>query len=392
MKKILLSAAALFASTAVAASADLPVRAAPIMAAPVFTWTGFYVGANVGWGRADRDDRFGSLNNLRVPACSNPGAFTCIVANGSILPITPVTVPPTPAGTTVPVSIVGGLPGGVGFGGTGRGSRDGFVGGVQAGWNYQLTPGAGVVIGLEVDAQYAGFGRNRNDCTFGGCFGAGGGFVTAAPAVALSNDPAVLAAAPTGLVAPGYPAVGGVNVALFNNALARQERRRVDGFATARVRLGYAFDRLLVYATGGFAFVEHSNRGACFGCGGFANGAAVAVANPAFFGTTTPGVNFAAVPAITAANAVAPSVLPRPGNNDVGLALGAGLEYAFTNNLSAKVEGLWLTFSQGKQVPVSTPVGVTNVGAPVLGTIVSGGRNVSDFGLVRVGLNYKFGP
>lgn len=385
MKKILLSAAALVASSAIASSADLPVRAAPIMAAPAFTWTGFYVGANVGWGRADRDNEFNPLNTLRVPACSNPGAFTCIVANGSIVPVAITNVPPVAAGTTNPISIVGAP----GFGGTGQGSRDGFVGGVQAGWNYQFTPGSGVVIGVEVDGQYAGFGRNRNDCTFGGCVGAGNGFVTAGPAVALSNDPAVIATAPTGLAAPGYPAVGGVNVALFNNAFA-QQRRRIDGFATARVRLGYAFDRLLVYATGGFAFIEGSNRGGCVGCG-FANGAAVAAANPTFFGSTTPGVNFAAGPFLTGAGTVGPTPLFPRANNDVGLALGAGVEYAFTNNLTAKLEGLWVTFSGRQEVAGTSVVGVTNVGAPVFATSVRG-RNVDDFGVVRVGLNYKFAP
>src|SRR3954463_8102838 len=54
MKKLLLSATALFALTAGAGAADLPIRSAPpapiIAAVPVFTWTGFYVGVNAGYG------------------------------------------------------------------------------------------------------------------------------------------------------------------------------------------------------------------------------------------------------------------------------------------------------------------------------------------------------
>src|SRR5918997_478817 len=53
MKKILLSTTALIAMTAMAAAADLPARTlapAPIpVAAPVFTWSGFYAGINGGY-------------------------------------------------------------------------------------------------------------------------------------------------------------------------------------------------------------------------------------------------------------------------------------------------------------------------------------------------------
>ncbi|MGU3494303.1 outer membrane protein [Xanthobacteraceae bacterium A53D] len=58
MKKILLCATALALLTAPAAAADL-ARAYPVKAVvpvvPVFSWTGFYVGANAGYGWADFD-------------------------------------------------------------------------------------------------------------------------------------------------------------------------------------------------------------------------------------------------------------------------------------------------------------------------------------------------
>jgi len=51
MKRTLLCAAALISMTSLGHAADLPSRAlapAPIYVAPAFTWTGFYVGGNVG--------------------------------------------------------------------------------------------------------------------------------------------------------------------------------------------------------------------------------------------------------------------------------------------------------------------------------------------------------
>ena len=63
MKKILLASVALFGFAGAASAADLPVRAAPpapiIAAVPVFTWTGFYVGVNAGygWNANDRHHR-----------------------------------------------------------------------------------------------------------------------------------------------------------------------------------------------------------------------------------------------------------------------------------------------------------------------------------------------
>jgi outer membrane immunogenic protein len=116
MKKILLASVALFGFAGAASAADLPVRAAPpapiIAAVPVFTWTGFYVGVNAGFGW--------NTNNESV---------------------------------FVP---------GVGL--VDSGSDGGFVGGGQIGYNYQI---GSFVLGAEADIQYADLGNNnRNDLLF----------------------------------------------------------------------------------------------------------------------------------------------------------------------------------------------------------------------------------
>ena len=53
MKKLLLGVAALLAisATSPVSAADMPMKAAPPPPIiPVYNWTGFYVGANGGWG------------------------------------------------------------------------------------------------------------------------------------------------------------------------------------------------------------------------------------------------------------------------------------------------------------------------------------------------------
>jgi len=65
MKKALIAGAALLAlGTGVASAADLPVKAppAPVYAPPIFTWTGFYIGGNIGaaWAHSEwHDSLFG---------------------------------------------------------------------------------------------------------------------------------------------------------------------------------------------------------------------------------------------------------------------------------------------------------------------------------------------
>jgi outer membrane immunogenic protein len=96
-------------------AADMPLKAPPPAPAPVYNWTGWYVGVNAG-------ASFGSVNT-----------------NFNATPVTVV----TSAGTfTTP-----------GFAGSNREYPDGFMGGGQIGYNWQYSPL--IVVGLEADFQGA---------------------------------------------------------------------------------------------------------------------------------------------------------------------------------------------------------------------------------------------
>ena len=105
--------------------------------------------------------------------------------------------------------------------------------------------------------------------------------------------------------------------------------------STARVQLGYAFDRLLVFGTAGGAID------------------AIRV------GLNPPGTFFTAPP-------------------QLGWTAGGGIEYAFTDFITAKVEYLYVALGT-----VACPVGA-NCGI-VTATSISLNEN-----LVRAGVNYKF--
>src|SRR5713101_5392807 len=97
---IAVTVAALFSATPVVA-ADMPVKARGPAIVPVYNWTGFYAGVNLGWGWD-----------------SGSGTITL-------------------GGATGPYS----------------GSGNGVLGGVQAGDNYQVRA---MVLGVETDIQGSG--------------------------------------------------------------------------------------------------------------------------------------------------------------------------------------------------------------------------------------------
>jgi outer membrane immunogenic protein len=237
MKKILLSSVALLGLTAGAMAADLPSRRAPapvFSAVPVFTWTGFYVGVNAGVGFSNNDD------------------------DGIVF-----------GADTI-------------FGDSDDDTS--FIGGAQAGYNYQI---GSFVVGVEGDLQWADFGGTT--------------YVFPTGTATVDSD---------------------------------------DWFGTVRARAGVAFDRALIYATGGWAFTD----------------------------------------------------------NRSGWVVGGGIEYAFTNNLTVKLEGLYVNLDNNNNNNGccfgNGIVGVSNTGAAITQAnfgFFGNNRNNDDFFIVRAGINYKFG-
>lgn len=113
----------------------------------------------------------------------------------------------------------------------------------------------------------------------------------------------------------------------------------VDWFGTVRGRLGYAFDRTLVYATGGFAF-----------------------------GSVNTAVTFADDDGFTTF---------KDDGTETGFVIGGGFEHALTPSWSLKAEYQYIDFG-------SVQVSGANFGDPVSANVDN------QFHTVRAGLNYKF--
>src|SRR5258708_4773665 len=127
-----------------ALAADLPARTytkAPVYVDPGYDWTGFYIGGNAGysWGRASTD---GNLTGTQ--SVSEFVAFS-----GALRPGFPIV---TPLATT-PL--------------TGRANANGFIGGGQAGYNWQFNKTW--VFGLEADIQGSDESGSADVCLVAGC-------------------------------------------------------------------------------------------------------------------------------------------------------------------------------------------------------------------------------
>jgi outer membrane immunogenic protein len=256
MKKMLMTAAALVVLNFGASAADLPSRSAPasVAAQPAFTWTGFYLGLNAGYG----GDSFNYPIKLTVPAV--PAA---VGANANL-------------------------------------TSSGILAGAQAGYNYQM---GAFVVGVEADFGFAN----------------------------ISGKLDLNAAA----VAGGFGAAGGVNIG-----------SEIENLGTVRARLGYAWDRALFYVTGGWAY---GNVSTSISAGGNAG--------------LLPGGGFSYSKT----------------NMQNGWTLGAGVEYAFTNNLTFKTEYLYADLGKGNVYSR-----VYNSGSAVNWDVEAKAH------IVRAGLNYKF--
>jgi len=211
MRKVLVAGLGLLAVVAMprgTMAADLPVKAPPPPVAVPFSWTGFYVGANAGysWGRA---------NTTLVES-----SVTTTTATITTLAVTPV----ASATAITPVTFVG----------SDRAKMNGWLGGFQAGYNWQINRW---VWGLEGDLQLTG---ERGGTSF--CF---------------PLDTACGA---------GTTTAGTANYSL-------------RWLGTLRGRAGMTWDRVLLYATGGLAVGQIH--------GDFTDGIAAGPLTPATLATTS---------------------------------------------------------------------------------------------------------
>lgn len=131
-------------------------------------------------------------------------------------------------------------------------------------------------------------------------------------------------------------------------------------FGTVRARLGFAANRALFYVTGGLAWASGGNdpRVAWY------NNGLTPVRDPE-------------------------AVFSRGGRNDIGWTLGAGVEYAMTNNWTIRAEYLYVDLGKEDNAWNCAPAGAVPCTAATLVDLT--GRKDVNFNVVRVGVNYKFG-
>lgn len=186
-----------------------------------------------------------------------------------------------------------------------RVDRDGFIGGGQIGYNWQFSPN--LVFGVETDISYVDNRRTSN-------------FVTASLPTA---------------VPPNVP---------LNNSF----RSGMEYFGTVRGRIGYAWDRTMIYATGGLAYAEVENSSVLFG-----------PANQIQFAGGSRRM-------------------------ETGYTVGGGIEHALAPNWSVKAEYLYYDLG-------STTANVAFVPGGGGGGTGYNTRFENDGHIVRAGLNYKLG-
>jgi outer membrane immunogenic protein len=247
MKYFLVGTIALFAFASVnaARAADVAVKAPPAPVASAYSWTGFYVGANGGYGWGDPTVSF-SPNDL------------------------------------VAASLFDGTLGGTSPGPTSF-SKSGGLGGLQAGYNWQVDPKW--VLGLETDFDWSGIKGNGT-----------------------SNFSVYPLA-----VFPGGPS----NI---------QANQNIDWFGTVRARVGLLpTNNALIYGTAGFAYGHTTERLSL-------NTANLTAAGNGVFGfTCDTGVN---------------CFVGSSSHTETGWTAGAGFEYApWNNNVTLRAEYLYISLS-----------------------------------------------
>jgi len=251
-----------------------------------YSWTGVYFGLNGGLGW---DNTKTNYSYSSIPAPSPPGFEDVFGAGGPLNVTGDSAVQSAIADGYLPVSL---------------GDSSGTFGaiGAQFGYNYQMQQ---MVIGFEADLDWADGVRSAN-------------FVAPPNIASLTNV--------------GHQSAG------------------LQWLGTARLRAGYAFDRALIFATGGVAFGGIKAESSASEFDG---------ANTDIFAGSASGAK-------------------------VGYALGGGVEYAFAANMSLKAE--YLYYDLGK---ANYTVAAANTIAEGEGLFVNASQRL-DGSLVRIGLNVRY--
>jgi outer membrane immunogenic protein len=274
MVKNLLTGVAVAALTAIGAvaaqAADLPTRKeapAPVFVPPPFTWTGFYIGLNAG----------GILS-------SGSRNATLVVPSSDIF-------------------LNSFFPGGIGN------SQSGFIGGGQAGYNWQT---GAFVLGIVTDFDGTTLSKNFN-----------------------------FSSAPFG---PGTP--------FPTDTLNVNAKASLDWLGTTRAKVGFVVtpdNRLQIYGTGGVAYGGGSSHFNVFD----------SVNNAYWSGS--------------------------PSSTRVGWTVGAGVEYAITNNVTIGAEYLYADLGSTKIT--TNPNSAASLVFPGVFATAKIDYNASIF---RALVNYKF--
>jgi outer membrane immunogenic protein len=214
----------------------------------------------------------------------------------------------------------------------------GFTGGVGFGYNVQLN-NSRVVVGIDYEFQWAALADRPKYVPryFTRATGVSSGTSGTTTYDIYGNPISTTPGTPGSIIYTGYSAL--------NYDSTDGDSNRWTGIF--RGRIGYAFDRLLIFGTGGAAYRFSYDYGD------------PSVASTSGVVTYYPNINH---------------------RNAWGWVAGGGVEYAVTDNLFLKVDYLHMDFGGSTYVD---PIASTAVGAPVL----FHSNRTAD--LVRAGLNLK---
>jgi outer membrane immunogenic protein len=216
----------------------------------------------------------------------------------------------------------------------------GAMGGVYAGYNWAVTPSW--VVGVEGDWNKTNLGTTNTNRAL-----TSGGVPQPAGCVPLGGTPVGSVVTPT---------CTGVNMS-----------DNLSWIATVRGRLGYTWGSMMLYGTGGVAFMNQELSGQVVPC-----------TTAAVCAGTNRGTNGASI--ATSLN-----------SNDSGWVAGGGIEVMATANWLVRVEYLHYAFGTGTTHSVACSL--CNTGAAPAGGFNGAGNfnwGSANYDAVRAGLAYKF--